>query len=36
LIEPGLEWVRRWRPDNPLAAQTAEKVRKVGGIGRKL
>jgi hypothetical protein len=35
LVEPGLEWVRRWRPDNPLAAQAAERLHKVGGVGRK-
>jgi hypothetical protein len=35
LVEPGLEFVRRWRPDNPLAAQAAEKLPKVGGVGRK-
>lgn len=35
LVEPGLDYVRRWRPDNPLAAQAAEKVHKIGGVGRK-
>jgi S-adenosyl methyltransferase len=36
LVDPGLVWVREWRPDNPLCARAAEKVWKVGGVGRKL
>jgi O-methyltransferase involved in polyketide biosynthesis len=35
LVEPGLVYVRQWRPDNPLAARAAERIRKVGGVGRK-
>jgi SAM-dependent methyltransferase len=36
LVDPGLVYVRQWRPDNPLAAQAATKIRKLGGVGRKL
>jgi hypothetical protein len=35
LVEPGLVYVRRWRPDNPLSARSAEKIWVVGGVGRK-
>jgi hypothetical protein len=35
LVDPGLVYVRQWRPDNPLSAQTATKVRKLVGVGRK-
>lgn len=34
LVDPGLVCVRRWRPDNPLAAQ-ATAIPKLGGVGRK-
>ncbi|GII60162.1 hypothetical protein Skr01_02470 [Sphaerisporangium krabiense] len=35
LIEPGLVYLRQWRPDNPLAAHRPESVWMVGGVGRK-
>jgi hypothetical protein len=35
LIDPGLVYVREWRPDNPLNARSSEKVWMVGGVGRK-
>ncbi|GLY72686.1 SAM-dependent methyltransferase [Actinoallomurus iriomotensis] len=35
LVDPGLVWLRQWRPDHPLHARAAEKIWKVGGIGRK-
>lgn len=35
LVEPGLTYIRRWHPDNPLSAQAAEAVWVVGGVGRK-
>ncbi|MDX6434038.1 MAG: hypothetical protein QOE54_6404 [Streptosporangiaceae bacterium] len=35
LVEPGLVYVREWRPDNPLAAQLPEKAWSVGGAARK-
>ncbi len=35
LVDPGLVYVRGWRPDNPLSAQAADKVWAVGGVGRK-
>ncbi|MFL6051434.1 MAG: SAM-dependent methyltransferase [Actinoallomurus sp.] len=35
LIDPGLVYVREWRPDNPLSARLPEKVWMVGGVGRK-
>jgi hypothetical protein len=36
LVDPGLVLIRQWRPDNPLSAQAAGKIRKLGGVGRKL
>ncbi|MCW2943856.1 MAG: hypothetical protein JWR24_573 [Actinoallomurus sp.] len=35
LVDPGLVYIRQWRPDNLLSAQAPEKVWMVGGIGRK-
>ncbi|MDP9867724.1 MULTISPECIES: SAM-dependent methyltransferase [Streptosporangium] len=35
LIDPGLVYIRQWRPDNPLAAQRPEKVWTVAGVARK-
>jgi O-methyltransferase involved in polyketide biosynthesis len=35
LVDPGLVYLRQWRPDNPLSARAAEKVWMVGGVGRK-
>jgi hypothetical protein len=35
LVEPGLVYIRQWRPDNPLAARSPEKIWMVGGVGRK-
>jgi hypothetical protein len=36
LVEPGLVYVREWRPDNPLAARLPEQAWSVGGVARKL
>jgi SAM-dependent methyltransferase len=36
LVDPGLVWLRQWRPDHPLHARAAETVWKVGGVGRKV
>ena len=35
LVEPGLVYLKEWRPDNPLNASGAEKVWMLGGVGRK-
>jgi SAM-dependent methyltransferase len=35
LVDPGLVWLPQWRPDHPLHARAAEKIWKVGGVGRK-
>jgi hypothetical protein len=35
LIEPGLVYIRQWRPDNPLNVYRPEKVWLVGGVARK-
>jgi hypothetical protein len=35
LVEPGLSYIRRWRPENPLSAAAADSVWMVGGVGRK-
>ncbi|GGK89035.1 hypothetical protein Sme01_02340 [Sphaerisporangium melleum] len=35
LVEPGLVYVRQWRPDNPLSTHNAEKFWLVGGVARK-
>ena len=35
LVDPGLVYVRQWRPDNPLSAQLAKRIGKLGGVGRK-
>ncbi|MCW2915818.1 MAG: hypothetical protein JWN52_3886 [Actinomycetia bacterium] len=35
LVDPGLVYIRQWRPDNMLSAQVPEKVWMVGGVGRK-
>lgn len=35
LVEPGLVYVRQWRPDNPLAAHRPEKAWSVAGVARK-
>ncbi|MER6177615.1 SAM-dependent methyltransferase [Streptosporangium sp. NPDC001681] len=36
LVEPGLVYVRHWRPDNPLATQGREKTWTMGGVARKV
>jgi SAM-dependent methyltransferase len=36
LVEPGLTYIRRWRPENPLSAAAADNIWMVGGVGRKL
>ncbi|GII75885.1 hypothetical protein Sru01_08670 [Sphaerisporangium rufum] len=35
LIEPGLVWVRQWRPDSPWAVRHPEQVWMAGAVGRK-
>ncbi|MFC6086761.1 SAM-dependent methyltransferase [Sphaerisporangium aureirubrum] len=35
MVEPGLVYIREWRPDNPLATHRPEKLWMVGGVGRK-
>jgi S-adenosyl methyltransferase len=35
LVDPGLVYVRQWRPENPLSAQLAKRIWKMGGVGRK-
>ncbi|MEU4536006.1 SAM-dependent methyltransferase [Streptosporangium sp. NPDC023825] len=35
LVDPGLVYVRHWRPDNPLAAQGRDRTWTMGGVGRK-
>ncbi|MGI8332558.1 SAM-dependent methyltransferase [Actinomadura scrupuli] len=35
LVEPGLVYVREWRPDNLLAARLPEQAWSVGGVARK-
>ncbi|MEV5712161.1 SAM-dependent methyltransferase [Actinoallomurus sp. NPDC052274] len=35
LVDPGLVYVREWRPENPLAARSPEKAWMLGGVGRK-
>ncbi|MEO3813537.1 SAM-dependent methyltransferase [Sphaerisporangium sp. B11E5] len=35
MVEPGLVYIRQWRPDSPLAARNADKLWMVGGVGRK-
>jgi hypothetical protein len=35
LVDPGLVNIRQWRPGNPLSAQAAKRIWKVGGVGRK-
>ncbi|MEW9529453.1 SAM-dependent methyltransferase [Microbispora sp. NPDC049125] len=32
LVDPGLVYIRRWRPDNPLSASRAERAWIVGGV----
>ncbi|MEO3813538.1 SAM-dependent methyltransferase [Sphaerisporangium sp. B11E5] len=36
LLDPGLVYIRQWRPDNPLAARDPERIWMVGGVGRKV
>jgi Protein of unknown function (DUF574). len=36
LVDPGLVYVRRWRPDIQPSERAAEAVWAVGGVGRKL
>jgi hypothetical protein len=36
LVDPGLVYIREWRPDNPLKARLPKKVWTAGGVGRKL
>ncbi|MEV6987043.1 SAM-dependent methyltransferase [Sphaerisporangium sp. NPDC051017] len=35
MVEPGLVYLRQWRPVNPLAVHRPESIWMVGGIGRK-
>ncbi|WP_248959596.1 SAM-dependent methyltransferase [Sphaerisporangium perillae] len=35
LVEPGLVYIRLWRPDNPLNVRHPEKAWLVGGVARK-
>jgi hypothetical protein len=35
LVDPGLVYVRQWRPENPLSARAAKRIWKLGGVGRK-
>lgn len=35
LVDPGLVYIRQWRPDNPLAAQRPERTWTVAGVARK-
>ncbi|GAA2874901.1 SAM-dependent methyltransferase [Streptosporangium fragile] len=35
LVEPGLVYVRHWRPDNPLSTHGREKTWSMGGVARK-
>ncbi|MFJ2034027.1 SAM-dependent methyltransferase [Streptosporangium sp. NPDC087985] len=35
LVDPGLVYLRQWRPDNPLAARRPEKAWSVAGVARK-
>lgn len=35
LLDPGLVYIRQWRPDHPLAARNPERIWTVGGVGRK-
>ncbi|MFI6512553.1 SAM-dependent methyltransferase [Streptosporangium sp. NPDC050855] len=35
LVEPGLVYIRHWRPDNPLTTQGRDRTWSMGGIGRK-
>jgi S-adenosyl methyltransferase len=35
MLEPGLVYLRRWRPDNPLTVQTSQKGWTVAGVGVK-
>jgi hypothetical protein len=36
LVDPGLVYVRHWRPDIQPSERAAEAVRAVGGVGRKI
>jgi hypothetical protein len=36
LVEPGLVYIRQWRPDNPLNVHRPEKAWVVGAVARKL
>ncbi|GHE44709.1 hypothetical protein GCM10017673_53540 [Streptosporangium violaceochromogenes] len=35
LVDPGLVYLRHWRPDNPLTVRGPEKTWAVGGVARK-
>lgn len=35
LVDPGLVYVREWRPENPMNARSPEKAWMLGGVGRK-
>ncbi|MET8158660.1 SAM-dependent methyltransferase [Sphaerisporangium sp. NPDC005289] len=35
MVEPGLVYIRAWRPDNPLNVHNPDKAWLVGGVGRK-
>jgi hypothetical protein len=35
LVDPGLVYVRQWRPDSPMSERAAERIWMVGGVGRK-
>jgi hypothetical protein len=36
MVEPGLVYIRQWRPENPLNVHRPEKDWLVGGVGRKI
>ncbi|MFC6086760.1 SAM-dependent methyltransferase [Sphaerisporangium aureirubrum] len=36
MLDPGLVYIRQWRPENALAARQAERIWMVGGVGRKV
>jgi hypothetical protein len=35
MVDPGLTYIREWRPDNPLSARAAKAIWMAGGVGRK-
>ena len=36
LVDPGLVYIRQWRPDNPLELRRADRFWLAGGLGRKI